>query len=64
LPEELRNKQSGKEDEARCMLRYGIANVMGMHRTDTLKNLKMIEKLNDWSDKKLAQSLTGPGGVG
>ena len=37
LPQEYRDKcVSQLKNPARCMLRYGIVNVMGMHRTDTV----------------------------
>ncbi len=36
LPARYRETAACTRDQAGCMLRYGIVNIMGMHRTDTL----------------------------
>jgi hypothetical protein len=36
LPKEYRDRKDCAADPARCMLRYGIVDVIGMHRTGTV----------------------------
>jgi hypothetical protein len=36
LPKEYRDRKNCAAEPARCMLRYGVFDVMGMHRTDTV----------------------------